>query len=100
MQDEPKPEKINRVIEEMKKTGVWKSRMPAWVNEYDSHAIINEHHFGEWLQFVYLPNLLQQGESDTIAVQKKLIVPQAIKFFGEDVKKGKLLQLLIELDSL
>jgi len=27
------------------------------------------------------------------------IVPQAIKFFSEDVKKGKLLQLLIELDA-
>jgi len=31
---------------------------------------------------------------------EKLIVPHAIKYFGEDVKKGKLLQLLIELDSL
>jgi hypothetical protein len=28
------------------------------------------------------------------------IVPQAMKFFGDDMQKGKLLQLLIELDSL
>jgi hypothetical protein len=33
-------------------------------------------------------------------VEKKMIVPHAIKFFGDDVKKGKLLQILIEIDSL
>ena len=32
--------------------------------------------------------------------EKKLIMPIAIQYFGDDVKKGKLLQLLIELDSL
>jgi uncharacterized protein YqcC (DUF446 family) len=82
-------EKINEVIEEMKKTGVWENETPPWVKE-----------FSEWLQFVYLPNRMQEAASNRWVIEKKYIVPQAVKFFGNDVKKGKLLQLLIELDSL
>ncbi len=93
-------EKIYRVGEEMKSTGLWKKHLPVWVSEYEKRNIATEQDFSEWLQFVYLPNLLQQAGSNTTIVNKKNIVPQAIKFFREDVRKGKLLQLLIELDSL
>jgi hypothetical protein len=48
------------------------------------------------LQFIYLPNYRTASSQDN----KRLIVPQAVRFFGEDVKKGKLLQLLIELDAI
>lgn len=32
--------------------------------------------------------------------EKNMIVPHAVKFFGDDVRKGKLLQILIEIASL
>ncbi len=93
-------QKIDNVWEEMKLTGVWKKHLPEWVNEYEKRNIETEHDFSEWLQFVYLPNLFQQAGTSSMISQRRNVVPQAIKFFGEDVKKGKLLQLLIELDSL
>ena len=93
-------DKIQEITEEMKQTGLWKKQAPSWVSDYDEKNIATESDFSEWLQFVYLPNLSQQMENKSAAMQKKYIVPQAMKFFGEDVKKGKLLQLLVELDSL
>src|SRR5687768_11253904 len=92
-------DKVYAVIEEMKKTGLWQKYPPAWVSEYHERIIATENDFNEWLQFVYLPNLSQQADNNNRVVQKNLIVPQAVKFFSEDVKKGRLLQLLIELDA-
>ncbi len=84
----------------MKSIGLWKKQTPVWVSNYQTTMIATEHDFNEWLQFVYLPNLLQQAGSNRTYIEKRNVVPQAMDFFGEDVKKGKLLQLLIELDSL
>ena len=92
--------KINEVRAEMKRTGLWKMEIPAWVKEFEKRTIINREDFSEWLQFVYLPNRVQEAESNQQVIEKIYIVPQAAKFFGSDIKKGKLLQLLIELDSL
>jgi uncharacterized protein YqcC (DUF446 family) len=91
--------KIEQVKMEMVETGVWKQQVPAWVNEYHEDCNDIKNNFTEWLQFVYLPNLLST-EAKPSSVEKQLIVPQALRFFGDDVKKGKLLQLLIELDAL
>ena len=93
-------EKINEVRNEMKRTGIWKMQPPAWVNEFDKKTITTGEDFSEWLQFIYLPNRMQETESRQPVIVKIYIVPQAVKFFGNDIKKGKLLQLLIELDSL
>jgi uncharacterized protein YqcC (DUF446 family) len=93
-------EKINEVIEEMKKTGVWENETPPWVKEFEKRSINTGSDFSEWLQFVYLPNRMQEAASNHWVIEKKYIVPQAVKFFGNDIKKGRLLQLLIELDSL
>ena len=93
-------QKIDEIKDEMKKTGTWKKEMPAWVRDFEKRQIDNSDDFSEWLQFVYLPNILQTGQTIIQADGRKLIAPQAIRYFGEDVKKGKLLQLLIELDSL
>ena len=90
-------DKTTEIKAEMKKLDLLKNQSPAWVNDYAERSIATEEDFAGWLQFVYLPNL---GYRDWQAGDKKLIVPQAIRFFGEDVKKGRLLQLLIELDSL
>lgn len=89
-------QKIKEINDELKMAGLWKKQPPAWVNEYAERKIATEEDFAGWLQFVYLPNAVQQCSGS----ERKFIAPQAMKFFGEDVKKGKLLQLLIELDSL
>lgn len=88
-------EKINEVREELKRHGFWKKNIPAWVIDYEKKEISNHQDFTEWLQFVYLPNMLEQKTVHGIPVAL-----QAKKYFSEDMRKGKLLQLLIELDSL
>jgi uncharacterized protein YqcC (DUF446 family) len=89
-------QKVKEITDELKRAGLWKKLLPAWVNEYAERSIATEEDFAGWLQFVYLPNAVQQYNRS----EKKFIAPQAVKFFGEDVKKGKLLQLLIELDAI
>jgi uncharacterized protein YqcC (DUF446 family) len=92
-------EKIAEIKEEMKLAGLWKKQMPAWVKDYAEKNITTGHNFAEWLQFVYLPNAMQLENMGRMGTGNH-IVPQAMHYFGTDVKKGKLLQLLIELDSL
>lgn len=93
-------EKIREVRDEMSKTGLWKNDSPAWVKVFEKRGITNLEDFSEWLQFVYLPNRIQDSDSRFSVIEKIYIVPQAVKFFGNDIRKGKLLQLLIELDAL
>jgi uncharacterized protein YqcC (DUF446 family) len=90
-------DKLSEIKVEMKKLGLWKKQAPLWVNEFAGKSISTEEDFAGWLQFVYLPNIMHK---EVDANQKKLIVPQAMVFLDEDIKKGRLLQLLIELDSL
>jgi len=90
-------EKIIEIIHEMKQHQLWKSQTPGWVTDFSDEEIISEEDFAGWLQFVFLPNLQQHSRMNE---RKRMLAPQAVKFFGEDVRKGKLLQLLIELDSL
>src|SRR5215204_205035 len=92
-------EKIREVKEELKRNGLSKKDMPLWVTDYEKKEIGNHQDFADWLQFVFLPNILEQPERTTI-VHRSYVALQAKKFFSEDVQKGKLLQLLIELDSL
>jgi uncharacterized protein YqcC (DUF446 family) len=92
-------EKIDEITTEMKCMGLWKKQAPVWVQEYQRHDILTQHDFADWLQFVYLPNLFQ-WENQGAGNGKNYIVPQAMRFFSADVKRGRLLQLLIELDSL
>ncbi|MBL0152433.1 MAG: YqcC family protein [Chitinophagaceae bacterium] len=92
-------EKVKGIIHELNRLHLWKKQMPQWVTDFSSVKIMNEEDFSDWLQFVYLPNLMQLENRSNITGDT-LIVPQAMKFFGNDVRKGKLLQLLIELDAL
>lgn len=89
-------EKIREIQAELQKNGLWKNEMPGWVMEYEEKRLKTSQDFLEWLQFIYLPNCMNELPS----VTKSLIVPQALKFFGKDVQKGRLLQLLVELDAL
>jgi uncharacterized protein YqcC (DUF446 family) len=92
-------DKVREIRDEMKQAGLWLKQQPAWVNDYAETKINTGQNFACWLQFVYLPNLLQWENRGAGGV-KNYIVPQAMRFFSADVKRGKLLQLLIELDSL
>lgn len=93
-------EKVSELRDELKRSGLWKKNMPEWVTDYEKKEIDSHHDFAEWLQFVYIPNILEQPEIISTLDSKKYVALQAKKFFSEDVQKGKLLQLLIELDSL
>lgn len=93
-------EKISEVKEEMKRTGIWKKDTPAWVKNFEKRSISTGINFCEWLQFVYLPNRKIENCFTNPDNEQDYIAPQAIRFFGKDVMRGKLLQLLIELDSL
>lgn len=84
---------------ELKHHGLWQSDIPVWVHTYDDSFIIYETHFAQWLQFVFVPNHLQNN-IPIPASAKKMLVTNAVKYFGNHLKQGKLLQILIEIDSL
>lgn len=93
-------EKITEVKEEMKRVGLWASITPVWVLQYSKRSITTGEGFSEWLQFIYLPNRKTDTTWKKEEYTRDYIAPQATKFFGGDRNKEKLLQLLIELDSL
>jgi uncharacterized protein YqcC (DUF446 family) len=92
-------DKTNELEEELKSTGLWKKNIPTWVQGFDASFSVTHADFAEWLQFVFVPNHLLQNKNISLE-EKNFLVPHAIKFFGDDVKKGRLLQILIEIDSL
>lgn len=93
-------EKIKEIQDEMKKVGIWARTTPAWVIRYEQSKHISEKDFSEWLQFIYLPNKRNDLTAHKEINTETYIVPQAMKFFEADISKGKLLRLLIELDSI
>ena len=91
--------KTGELVEELKRTGLWQNNTPAWVHEYDHNSEPVRTDFAQWLQFVFVPNhLYKKNPAET--AERKLLVPQAVKHFGDDVQKGELLRILIEIDSL
>jgi uncharacterized protein YqcC (DUF446 family) len=89
-------EKINEIIAELKQLQLWRKQAPEWVTDFSHKEIISEEDFTGWLQFVFLPNLHQNER----IVAGNYLAPQAMRFFGGDLGKGRLLRLLVELDSL
>lgn len=89
--------KIDEIIVELKQLQLWRKQAPEWVTDFSHKEILSEEDFAGWLQFVWLPNFRQNNRP---IVSETYIAPQARRFFGEDIRKGRLLQLLIELDSL
>lgn len=92
-------EKIQEIIAELKQQGMWKKEPPPWVTHYGKHQT-DPQDFEGWLQFVFLPNCLPEVKSNTMVQQKNYIVLQAKRFLEGNVHRGRLLQLLIELDAL
>jgi uncharacterized protein YqcC (DUF446 family) len=93
-------DKINELEQEMKNTSLWQKEAPRWVNYFEEKIFADGKDFAEWLQYVFIPNHLNISGHISSVKEKKFIVPPAIKFFGEDVHKGKLLRVLIEIDGL
>jgi uncharacterized protein YqcC (DUF446 family) len=92
--------KIKELELEMKAIGLWQKEVPEWVNDFEEKVLYNGKDFAQWLQYIFMPNHINRSTHLPITKEKKMIVPAAIKFFGDDVQKGKLLQILIEIDSL
>jgi uncharacterized protein YqcC (DUF446 family) len=91
--------RIEELEEELKHNGLWQKDTPCWVEYYDNTLAYIDNDFAQWLQFVFIPNHLLYIKNET-STNKISLVPQAIKYFGIDVNKGKLLQILIEIDSM
>ena len=92
---------IQKVIEikaELQRIGLWQLYAPTWINDYKMYKLSSLQDFCGWLQFIYLPNKLQIT-CDHVT-ERQYIVPQAVSFFKDHLQKGKILQLLIELDAL
>ncbi|MEP6675646.1 MAG: YqcC family protein [Ferruginibacter sp.] len=83
----------------LRAASMWQKEIPAWVHGFEGSSGMPAIDFAQWLQFVFIPNHLQQNSAIPVA-GKKLIVPHAVKYFGDDVKKEKILQLLIEIDAM
>ena len=92
------PVKVDEVMCELKEQGLLKTTPPSWVNHFQpGEMTVNE--FGDWLQFIFLPNCIYHCGSRMILPANDVAL-QAKGFFGNDARRDKLLQLLIELDSL
>jgi uncharacterized protein YqcC (DUF446 family) len=89
-------QKVIEIEQELKSLGLSKKSAPAWVQEFPLHKQLTGEDFLDWLQFVYLPNC-HNGNKLTDHSQ---IVLQAKRFWKDDWQKGKLLQLLVELDAI
>jgi uncharacterized protein YqcC (DUF446 family) len=92
-------QKVEQLATALKERGLWKKAEPVWVHEYKENAEIPEVNFLEWLQFVYLPNLLL-NQDHSFATKEKFITLQAKKFASEKMIDEKIVQLLVELDAL
>lgn len=80
----------------MKTLKLWKVKAPEWITSYKASATHNDQqNFCEWMQFVFLPNRFIGTKMTATS-----ITLQAKAHFQQDITKGKLLQLLIELDQL
>lgn len=93
-------EKVQEIIDEMKLTGLWSLHSHKLTTDHQLHQAASTQEFLEWLQFIYLPTLHTSAGNHSILHAKTYVAPQAARFFGSNIRMGKLLQLLIELDAL
>lgn len=90
--------KIIELEDELKNTGIWEQTVLCTLPMHEVDNTPSTADFIQWLRFDFIPNHLQKKKIANR--EKRLLVPHAIKYFGEYLHKGKLLQILIELDSL
>jgi len=83
---------IELIEEAMKKAEVWSTEVPDWIRNYKEGPIVN---IWQWLQFVHLPL-----RSSGIIHQPNYLAPQLSNYMNSDPLQRKILQLVIELDSI
>jgi hypothetical protein len=83
---------INLIEQAMKDAGVWSFEVPAWVQTYTGGPVPDIWH---WLQFIHLP-MRMQGHLH----KPGYLAPQLISYMNGNQAHQKILQLVIELDSL
>jgi uncharacterized protein YqcC (DUF446 family) len=91
--------RIEELEAELRNNNLWQKDIPSWVDEYDNTFAYMNNDFAQWLQFVFIPNHLYYIKSGN-STNRISLVPQAMKHFDNDIKKGKLLQVLIEIDAM
>lgn len=92
-------QKLDELIEELKKKNLWRSMEPSWVKEFEKGKTMEKVDFFEWLQFVYLPNRLLHRHT-IMQEDETYIMLQAKKYIGEGKNHERIIQLLVELDGL
>ena len=93
-------QKIKELEEELVQAGLWQKQEPSWVHEFQERCDADKRNFYEWLQFIYLPNLISGQTNHPYTTKQVYIAPQAAHFLGKEAERTKLLQLLVELDAL
>ncbi|RYF87349.1 MAG: hypothetical protein EON98_00775 [Chitinophagaceae bacterium] len=93
-------QKVKELEEELVQAGLWNQHEPRWVHQFQEATCGQQKNFFEWLQFVYLPNLVSGNTTHSYASKQVYIAPQAVYFLGEDADRTNLLRLLVELDAL
>lgn len=93
-------DKFIRIQEELQKLKLWNAEIPNWVNQYPEKDFITQTDFIHWLQFIFLPNKMNEIKKSAINLVNINIALQANKFLGSHEKYQCLMNLLIELDAL
>lgn len=83
---------INLIIEAMKQAGVWSNETPDWIRNYNQGPIDN---IWQWLQYIHLPMRLQGA-----LYKPDYLAPQLSAYMNNAPDHEKILQLVIELDSI
>lgn len=100
MKDKLLEEKIKALITVLQKQGLWKKTTPQFVQLYKEDNHSTEISFFDWLQFVYLPNLLLHGKQ-TSSLSNQLIMLQAKEHIKNKGNSNEIIiQLLVEIDAL
>ena len=94
-------DKMEEIKRELKLRGHWKTVMPEWVHHYQKGQGIRPDNFFDWLQFIYLPNMVL-GTNIKLGSQEAWteLMPQAIEYLQYERNNERLVQLLIELENM
>ena len=93
-------DKLIRIQDELQKLKLWNAETPNWVSQFPEKDLITQTDFIHWLQFIFLPNKMNEIKKGAISLVNTNIALQANKFLGSHEKYQRLINLLIELDSL
>ena len=83
---------IHLIEEAMKKAGLWSMHAPDWISQYQEGRIVD---IWQWLQFIHLP----MRRSGRIKLPNYL-APQIRHYMKSEPDHRRILQLVIELDSI